>query len=201
MPLADTYRFTFVGDYNGSVMENVLHFKVTAVGGGAAPTTLTVGTGLLNELQPAYLAMLNEAYTLVLARCQLILPVKTDPVEIPAVGTVIGDITGDGLPAVIAAIITWRTGVADRKHRGRSFIPAQSESQCDESTLAAGQVSIMDTFADACVTPITVGTAPNSEDLTIAVLSRELNQATVVTNWISRNSVRTMRSRTPGRGI
>lgn len=200
MALGDVFRFTLIGEYELSVNMNVLHYEVVGMAGtGATPTQIL--NGLLADVKADYLDAMNAGYNLTGARLQQILPVKGDPLEVAVAPPEPGTVAGDGMPGYVSAVISLRTGIADRSHRGRIFLPARSESDSAGSVLNAGALTLITTAATTLVGPITQGVAPNTSDMQLTVFSKLLNNSTPVEEFLVRPTLKTQRRRMVGRGI
>lgn len=65
---------------------------------------------------------------------------------------VLGAIAGDPLPPQVAAVITWRTGLAGRSFRGRTYLPFIDESTSSDGTVSAPQITRMETVITQMLT-------------------------------------------------
>jgi len=200
MALGDVFRFTLIGEYELSVNMNVLHYEVVGMAGTGA-TDAQIMNGLLADVKADYLAAMNEGYVLTGARLQRVLPVLGDPIEVAVSPPEEGDVTGDGMPGYVSAVISLRTGIADRSPRGRIFLPGRSESDSAGSVLNGGAVTLIDTAATTLIGPTTEGVPPNTSDMQLTVYSKLLGNSTPVETFLTRPTLKTQRRRMVGRGI
>lgn len=102
----------------------------------------------------------------------------------------------DTLPLQAAAIITWRTGLAGRSRRGRSYMPSTVEGDIGQAGgIGSTYVSLLANFATDLILMI--------EPITLAewqmhVWSPTLSVATQVTEFVVRPYLGTQRSRRSG---
>lgn len=68
-------------------------------------------------------------------------------------GTGVGTVTGDILPPATQGLVRWRTGVfvAGREIRGKTFIPALTETAAISGQMANGTQTILEDAANALV--------------------------------------------------
>jgi len=200
MALGDIIRLTIIGEYELSVVMNVMHYKVVGVAGTGATLT-QIMNGWLADVKTDYLAAMNNGYNLTGVKAQIIAPIVSDPIEAVVAPPEPGVVAGDGMPGYIAAVISLRTGIADRSHRGRIFLPARSESDSNGSTLNAGAITDITTLATTLLGPLTEGVAPNTSDIQLAVWSELLFAGTAVDSFLVRSQLKSQRRRMVGRGI
>jgi hypothetical protein len=81
-----------------------------------------------------------------------------------------GQITADMCPPQCATLVTWRTGLAGRSFRGRTFLPGLAEDRQANGTLVAAQLSEVADF----VTQMLAVFGPTGSDANwqFAVISR-----------------------------
>lgn len=68
-----------------------------------------------------------------------------------------GTASGDRLPAVVQALVTWRTGaiIGGRELKGRTFIPGIVEAQnTADGTLVSGAITVLQNAADALIADV-----------------------------------------------
>jgi hypothetical protein len=200
MALNDVWKLVIKQAYENQLNLNVLHYLETGLAGTGATAAQRLN-GLMTEIEPDLVAMQNNNWTYTGATLQRIFPTVTDPIEISETPPAAGDVVGDGLPAYVASVISWRTAIATRRTRGRSFFGGRSESDTEESFLNAGAITLHDTLALTLIGPISTGVGGNTSELTLCVWSPTTPGATVVSNHLTRSQVRTMRTRTVGRGV
>lgn len=155
MPAAgELFRATMNMRLRGQVVENVLHFRGKT--GAESPNALGVE---INTDYWTYLAALCAPDVVFEGVTVLQLtPVVFDLAITP--NTSIHD-NGEGLGVAvnntIAAILTLRTGVAGKTHRGRMYIPGIASSWTTTDSLTPGGVTAMNTFASQMLAKWGVG--------------------------------------------
>jgi len=125
LAVGDVLKVTFFCRQNDQVSQNVRHFAVTAVGVGTSPTDLEAVTAVVGRVKPEYLPLLASNAEFRGASLQRIIPTKNDSVAFssPDAGTAIGD----PLPLEMAGLISFKTGIAGRRNRGRMYVPFPAE--------------------------------------------------------------------------
>lgn len=106
-----------------------------------------------------------------------------------------GGSVGAELPGNVTSTMSWRTGLAGRKHRGRSYLPGYVEvGVADDDRLTSAQVaSIASNWSELLLsTVITIGS--------LVVFHVADNTVTSVISYIVENIVDSQRRRLPGRG-
>lgn len=98
--------------------------------------------------------------------------------------TVTGTGSGTQLPAQLATVVSWRTGLASRSARGRSFLGPIASVNLNAYVLTPSIVTTIQTAADALW-----------GSTRLFVFSPKLNTQYNVTQALTSNVVRTMRTR------
>lgn len=108
-----------------------------------------------------------------------------------------GQVSGQCLPFTNAAIISWRTSLIGRQHRGRTYLPPTGESVSDSGILSPTYMGLMDDFAEAMI-GMADGPSVTYADWELGIYSgvtpAEFNP---VVSHISRQIMGTVRSRRP----
>jgi len=152
----------------------------------------------ISEALPAYRAMVTSIAQVV----QYSVYGITNPLyiyeESPA--PVAGLVSGEALPLQNAAIITWRTGLAGRSRRGRTYLPPTGESQQNGGVLLASFLTLMNSFAEdaSLLNPLTVN--PLIATWQLGVWSETYQYFNPVTSHIARQTIATQRRRRAGSG-
>ncbi len=158
----------------------------------AAPLTQGVVDDISTELSVAYKAWLHTAGAY--NGCRVLEGQILDAlVWESTAGNGSGTKTGAMQPPQVQCLVSKRTAVAGRAHRGRSFLPDVLESHVnDDGTLSAGAITAVQAWADgvfsACV---------ESGALTgMVLLHAELTPVpTLVTSYAASTRVSTLRER------
>lgn len=149
----------------------------------------------LDDVDSDYRALISNIFSFNFFRVQGI----TSPLYVYEQTTAsrLGTLTGEALPLTCAAVITWRTGLAGRSRRGRTYVPPANESAQNGSILTTSYIALMDAFADSAkAIPLTIA----HSGYTMMVYSSVLGQSNAVTSHLSRNILGTQRRRRPGVG-
>lgn len=116
-----------------------------------------------------------------------------------------GTFAGESLPLQDAVVVTWRTALAGRSYRGRSYISSLAESQQNAGTIAAAMITNYQSFCSAMYGGFVTNAAANNARL--VVISRYLNKierpnpiGTAVFSYAVRPTVYSQRRRQLGAG-
>lgn len=144
MAVGEVFEVKVSGHYQGQLWNNVLHFRQKEYGVGTEEDFIT---RFKSVIYGEWLALMVDEATMDQIYVRQITPELKDPV-IDSFVNAVGAVTDDGLPSFVSAIVTQRTGIANRRKRGRIYIPAvplsfQTDGQLNSTGLAAYQ-----TFAD-----------------------------------------------------
>lgn len=171
---------------NGDIGVYVMHFQCQ-VAGDPVPSNLTqledikamvrawiVGASPFASHTPALVTSSGDKLRTVTVRSlDLTNPIETSTDYNEGAGT-----SGDVLPAQLCAAITWKTGVASRRTRGRTYIGPLVKSTDDANgAITSTAHGVLDLAAQELVGQST------SADTPLIVYSRRGNIATVVTDW------------------
>jgi len=201
VPVPDTAQFEIVYSWDGQIVENVLHYRILA--GPITETALQDWTETLAAfVKDTLLPLAADTLTLlrVVAKAIDVLDgiFYVATTGLPAVG-------GGGsaaLPNSVTAAYSWRTGLAGRSFRGRSFIPGLQEGQVTANALTPAAVTA---YTNAWEQLRTVGGSEGWEMVVVSTVSggapRVTGIATPVTSsFFADNTVDSQRRRLPGRG-
>jgi len=111
---------------DGQVSQNKRTWKVGTIPAGATHTDQTLATAMDNLLAAKYIAVMGQGSSYEGVGVKIKSPIKYDPVY--ALGTVQGTTAGSVLPPQVAGLLSFKTGLAGRKNRGRSYIPFPASS-------------------------------------------------------------------------
>lgn len=107
-----------------------------------------------------------------------------------------GGVGGDCTPANAAFVISWRSGLAGRSHRGRQYLPSISESLTIGSTVNTAYLIAATALAVAQLGFIN----PSGIGLFQIIASRKNGTLTAVTSFIADINIDSQRKRLIGRG-
>lgn len=200
MLAGDIVQLVVQGEIEGQQTNNVLHYKVMeSAGAGATMTEFFTAWAAINQAD--WLDAVSAEWEMISLRGQVVLPVKLDPVIELTAGATVGTIAGDSLPSMNAAVLSWRTGIASRKKRGRTYIAGIPESGTTKSVLTAAQIGLLTNLKDDLITEVVAGAGGNTANLRLIVRSLTGGGETVITTGEVRSTVYTQRRRILGRGV
>lgn len=116
-----------------------------------------------------------------------------------------GDASSEELPPQVTAVVTWRTALAGRSYRGRTFLPTTAEQNQDSGVLGATYTG----YVNAFITQMLAVFGPTGSDTNwqFVVISRFNNGSpratpigTPVTSGLLRPRLYTQRRRVFGHG-
>jgi hypothetical protein len=133
---------------------NIHYYKATAVAG--LPTTFQAAVALATQRKNKYANCMNVGAEYDGCSCQRFMGPL--PLEEPQFSTLgfpqTGTVTGDLLPPDKSGIISWKTGKAGRKYRGRSYIPFPGEASNNVNGLPeTAYVTSLTALLGALMTP------------------------------------------------
>lgn len=189
----------------GVTIMNAFHFATDTTGNLAS----TLANDWALNAVPAWKAMVTNAMTF-----QTVAVQQTHPTESPVASVTLsgaGSVVSATFPFVCAGVVTWRTTLLGRAHRGRTYICGnefQVPGTTNGSVFQGTGITRMNTFANAILTRYTLGGNPSGYYL--VVWSRKTynddptnwwNAATMVNRYSVQPYVATMGSRRWGRGM
>lgn len=147
MAIDDIYRLSVQWEQRATLDDavNVFHFKQLN-----ATVFDTPGEDLVQafqgEAEERYTALVTDLYAIKRYSVRKIGGVDEEyDLGVNVEGT-LGAGTGM-LPAQVAAIISWRTGLAGRSHRGRTYLPPANESSIASGVYESSYLIVMGQFA------------------------------------------------------
>jgi hypothetical protein len=140
----EVFQWTLEQSYAGQTVENVMHMRARAT---TLPTRAQIQTSVDNWLSSQKIAQVG-AVSYRQVRVKQMTPIAFDEIIIlPTVLT--GEISAPGHNTTVSVVITKRTGVAGRAHRGRFYLggfPIGWGTNILEGTSGA---AVLGTLADA----------------------------------------------------
>ncbi len=149
---------------------NIHYYKITAVVG--APDETTVAGPYYTFIQPYYCAVMSAQAQIDGVTVQRFMPPLPMLEPTPSAGFAnTGLIAGDPLPPDKAGIITWKTGKAGKKYRGRSYVPFPGEADNGVDGLpTAGYVTALTTLANKLMSLTAIGSVGNTVSMTKCIV-------------------------------
>lgn len=201
MAVNDTWRFILAGTFLGQAHQNVLHYKVTAQA-GLDPSMTQFATAWAAANLTEYLDVLSVDYNLHAYYVQRLLVAPSDPLVISSGAGNDGTIAGEADHSFSAAVVSLRTGIPNRRHRGRVFIGGQAEANWDGNQMAGAYATLVQTLFTALTTPLNVAPGGGVDaTFQLAVFSRLDQASSVVTSGLIDDNPAIMRRRKMGIGI
>lgn len=202
MAIGDTYRIAVVSTMTGlDDFVNVFHYRQLADDLNTDTAAESLADYWEESAKPAYLHCMSARQSLRLLQVRQV----TGGEEIyERTVTDNGDlISADVLPLYAAPVISWRTGLAGRSRRGRSYMPTVSEGYQDQGVLNQDMISNLEAFGAAAL--VLGEVAVDYWELVICSLysngqPRANPLITKVTSYIARELLGTQKRRTQGRG-
>jgi hypothetical protein len=196
-PVAGAIRVTLLVEHEGSVMENVVHYKLVDTSHIPSESELlSFAAGFWTAVNAAYTAASSVSYNFksVVARY---LGSTTGPeaeynIPQPHPGTA----GGDAAPANCACVISWKTPLVGKSYRGRTYVMGMVDTHPQGSNLTVGYGALAAAIAVAISSFVSSG----SMLANLGILSRKKNIITVATAWVIDGFVDSMRTRLIGRG-
>jgi hypothetical protein len=204
----DRYQVRIVGRMEGQETNNVLHFACT----GADSDVLTNLILVLAECFITHLLpVLSSSWSLESIKWKRVSPTLGQEIVSIPVGAGAGGGNAAALPSYCSAVISIRSSLGGRSHRGRMYIPGIPEAATinssfdDTDAFWAGLVA----FAACIVTNFVVGDPPGAPSWQMMIYSRKLGGAnfpygaagfTAMKGLVPVKLLGTTRSRKVGRG-
>ena len=149
MPVAagELFRCTFDSLVSGQICQNVLHFR----GRTGAESAASVAAELNTNWWPLMGPLISNLVLFKQITVQQLTPVVFDlVVQGNTSGTANGQVSAGVRNNQVAGILTLRTGVAGKTHRGRMYL-AGFPFTSDEQTMSSAGVAACNTFATAAL--------------------------------------------------
>lgn len=177
------FQLVLHGKHNTNDNVNVFNFEATAAREALMTTDAlavteagTIVDDWIANLQTAWLAAISLNYTLPRLTCQVVerpgeYEHRLTAVERFPSGPPAGAVSSDASAATPAGVIRWRSTVASRSARGRTFVPAVPENHASSGVADSTQTGLWETFAAAMIARYPAGTT-NAGGAQFTVYSR-----------------------------
>jgi hypothetical protein len=206
----DKYQVRVVGRVEGQETNNVLHFSC-ASGAGDADVALHLITVLLQCYITHLLPVLTSKWSLEKAVWKRVAPTLGPELVTVPTGTTSGGGSANALPSFAAGVISLKSILGGRSHRGRMYIAGIPETATTDSFLNAADPfwTAMLAFANCIVSNFIIGDPVGTNSWQMMIYSRKLGGAhfpygnagfTAIKEVLPNQLVGTMRSRKVGRG-
>ena len=195
--VGDVVECSIVASMNSQRILQVRHYIVSVSSGStdfrdAVPLLQTNADGI-----DGWIAAWKEAVATTVvdirSRWQIIAPVRKPPIYGPDMSTKTGNVTGQPMPQNIAAFIELTTDTAGRKGHGGIHVPGQIYDDGSNGQWGQDTLDRLDALGSRLKNEVTGG----GITMYPVVYSRQ-NPTTSpkIVDWVSMNTVRTMRRRT-----
>jgi hypothetical protein len=179
--------------------ENVFGFKAISAGATLANLGTAFQAALVSNAVGRLLNLTSSTITTSELEVRSVVPGTAAPVIQPY-AAVVGAQPGDVLPPQNAYLISWRTPLAGRSFRGRSFLPGVVESAQNGGTLTAGVVTGLQSIVTQMLAVFgPTGTDPNWQFVIISRVNGGIRRVppigTGVTSGLVSTEVQTQRRR------
>jgi len=125
LDVGDIFKTIAYCEMRGQVSQNVRHWKVIEKDPAATHTDEDVRAALATLLKAPYQDCMSQDAQWYGLSLQKLLPIKFDTVFTPNAGA--GSDATDAMPGAVAGLLVFKTGLAGRANRGRSYIPFAGE--------------------------------------------------------------------------
>lgn len=178
-------KCTGTGPVGTPPYQNVFHMLVVTPTGATAPI-VTAFLNFYTSFKAYYPASVQWT------ACTSIVDITTTPgVIVPATPqSVAGNTAGSCGAAQVAQVVTWRTAHVGRSYRGRSYLGPFLYTAQSDGIWGSGQTNAVQAGASSLIAALD-GTTIGS----LAVYSRKLHTAEVVTTALARSQCYTQRHR------
>lgn len=177
----------------GNTAVNTYHYSADGVGvfGLTAGAVVTQANNAITQLRTYYNALATAGLLFQWTIGAVVTEHQTgQPPQYVAATPLNSTLVGGTLAALqVAAVISWRTALAGKSFRGRSYIGPLRSTSFTYPDLANTIPTAFMAAANALIA------APSSADLVPAVYSPTLDQTTRITSSLCTQALRTMRSR------
>lgn len=171
MATSDIYSLSIRGTLFNQDVVNTWGFVQTSALPGFT------GQVLVDEWQAAcltaYRACLGTSVTLTTMTARDVFPENNQIAEESLPGGTNGTGAGPSGSSQVAAVLTWRTNLAGRAFRGRTYLPGIPSSNISNGLIIASQLTLETTFIDAMIN--TFGPSGTSDNFQLGIISRFLN--------------------------
>jgi len=179
---------------DGSDYVNVHHFRQET-----PLVDLDPGTDLVN----AWEATIPALYTPLMSNITALTQAEVRQIGLPTyiyartLTGYVGDNTDNMLPPTTAPLISWRTGLAGRSYRGRTYMFPTTEVHQERGVVAASYSGAWEDWANAM---LTIGDGVTSAQYILTIYSPTLNDDTPVQSFLLRGILARMKNRQIGEG-
>lgn len=203
MPAGDLFELVVVGRHAGALVLNTFGFA--QVGSPAGDPAATLAGNWNSTCMTAWRNLVSGNYAVNALWVNAVAPAGAARYELNFSPPLAGNVVGEALPPQNAGVITWRTALAGRSYRGRTYVPAIAEGQQTDGTLSTTWQTNAAAFVSALVGAFITNAATNNFRLVVISrvnggVARPTPIGTNVVNGSPRPYVYNQDRRTIGRG-
>jgi hypothetical protein len=198
----EIYQFTLVSSYQGQTCENVVHMRRTDL----LPTTSTMVQNAINQWFASQQAVQVTAVQYRPCRIKQMTPLAFDEsLVLPSTATGVQGTTGAN--TTLSVVITKRTGVAGKTHRGRFYLAGYPAVWGVDRVTSGDGPTLLGTFAGELLAKF--GEGGTNGDFVAGIYSRVIGGSfpftlagwQAITKWDPQLLVGNQRRRRLDRGI
>lgn len=190
----DIIKLALIGSHSGQAVVNVFHFEVASAAqvpdnddAGAQVLAANLVADWHTNNKTTWLACHTTGYSLLRAQVQIVerhnsrnrrLTAQDSTTGLPAAGTFNpgGQNNIDSL-LTDAAVVRWRTDIAGRSHRGRTYVGPLPQGQVTNGVIGAGFLTPLNAWRDAFFARYKVGGTTQAIQFS-TIYSRPFDQGT-----------------------
>lgn len=172
---------------------NTMHFQKSAWSGG---DLVTLCSAIRTWWDTYYKPTVGSWVTLVQVSARVYNPAAPLAYDLGVTPPIAGTRAGGELPGNVTNTISWRTGLAGRKYRGRIYHAGPVGSDVTfQDLLTSGFITLLGVMANHLLTDIFAAIGANP-----VVFHRATNTFTSILGFVVENILDSQRRRLPGRG-
>jgi len=157
MAVDDIIHLEVQGSLNAGLWQQSYFYKITADAADPLTNEVDVAKGWLSQVESEFLLAVSEELTIDCATTQRVFPVPVGNTFITPYPGNKGGLTGESLPATVAAIVTMLTAVTGRQTRGRKYFPGIRELDQQGGRIKATQIVLLTSVAEELTNAISEG--------------------------------------------
>lgn len=194
MAIDTTYRLSAVGISQNAQHVNTFHFRQRADTPGVPPSQELI-QWWINQMEDTYRGVFPSTWSL---QEYNVYVSKGSPENLNYVRVVSGKLLAGGGPEAsqLSAVVTWRTDIAGRRFRGRSYFGGWQTGCRQGQLISPFYASALEIFANRLIT-----TTSNTSAFDYVVYSKVNQTTSRITGAAVRPGVYTQRRRTAAYGL
>jgi len=143
MAVDDVHHLVMQGSLDEQLWQQSFYYKLTIEAADPIDNDKDLIDGWLQTVGPSFKAATSEEMTIDCGTSQKVFPLPLgNTILVPFAGEN-GDLTGESLPATVAAIITTLTAGATAQTRGRKYVPGIRELDQAQGRIVAIELALL----------------------------------------------------------